>query len=56
MLKLVSHEAQKLGYTKIYLWTDQAPEFYEKNDFSFLQLVEKDDGNYGKMYYKDLTK
>ena len=56
MLKLVSHEAQKLGYTKIYLWTDQAPEFYEKNDFSFLQLVEKDDGSYGKMYYKDLAK
>ena len=27
-----------------------------KNDFSFLQLVEKDDGSYSKMYYKDLAK
>lgn len=56
MIELISNEAQKLGYNTVYLWTDQAPKFYEKNGFSFLQTVEKDDGSYGKMYYKKLVK
>lgn len=56
MIELISNEAQSLGYNTVYLWTNQAPEFYEKIGFSFLQLVEKDDGSYGRMYYKKLVK
>lgn len=56
MIELISNEAKTLGYNTVYLWTDQAPEFYEKIGFSFLQLVEKDDGSYGRMYYKKIVK
>ena len=56
MIELISNEAKTLGYNTVYLWTDQAPEFYEKIGFSFLQPVEKDDGSYGRMYYKKLVK
>lgn len=56
MIELISNEAQSLRYNTVYLWTNQAPEFYEKIGFSFLQLVEKDDGSYGRMYYKKLVK
>lgn len=44
----------KLGYKKIYVWTDQAPDFYEKLGFKYLQQVEKNEGGYGELFYKEL--
>jgi len=43
-----------LGYKKVYLWTDQAPEFYKKIGFQFLQIVEKNEGGFGELYYKEI--
>ena len=44
---------KKLGYKKVYLWTDQAPLFYQKIGFQFVQIVEKNEGGYGELYSID---
>lgn len=55
--KLVSFGEQILkeyGYETIYLWTDQAPEFYKKLDFQYRQEVEKNEGGFGQLFSKNL--
>lgn len=56
--KLLLSEGQKilkdLGYNKIYVWTDQAPDFYKKLGFTYLKQVEKNEGGYGQLFYKDI--
>ena len=42
------------GFKKIYVWTDQAPDFYKKLGFIYKQKVEKNEGGYGDLFYKDL--
>lgn len=42
---------KELGYETIYVWTDQAPEFYKKLGFQYKQQVEKDEGGYGDLFY-----
>ena len=54
--KLISEALKilkKLGYKKVYLWTDQAPLFYQKIGFQFVQIVEKNEGGYGELYSID---
>ena len=55
--RILVNEALKylktLGYDKVYVWTDQAPLFYEKLNFKFVQKVEKNNGGYGKLYSKE---
>lgn len=41
MLQEIVKKAKELGYNKVYLWTDQAPEFYKKIGYTYLQQVEK---------------
>jgi len=45
---------KELGYTKIYVWTDQAPDFYKKLGFIYKQQVEKNEGGFGELFYKEL--
>lgn len=45
---------KELGYKTIYVWTDQAPEFYKKLGFTYKQQVEKNEGGYGELYYKEI--
>lgn len=55
--KLVSYAEQvlkELGYRIGYLWTDQAPDFYKKLGFSYKQKVEKNEGGYGELFFKEL--
>lgn len=55
--KLVSYGEQILkeyGYQTIYLWTDQAPGFYKKLGFQYKQEVEKNEGGFGQLFYKNL--
>lgn len=42
------------GYPTAYVWTDQAPEFYKKLGFTFVQKVEKNDGGIAELYKYDL--
>ena len=43
---------KNLGYEKTYLWTDKAPEFYEKIGFTYEHKVEKNEGGFGRLYSK----
>lgn len=56
--KLLLSNGQKilkeLGYDTIYVWTDQAPDFYKKLGFTYKQEVEKNEGGYGKLFYKNI--
>lgn len=42
------------GYNIVYLWTDQAPDFYKKLGFKYKQEVEKNEGGFGQLFYKEL--
>lgn len=57
--KILIKESEKilkeLGYETIYVWTDQVPEFYKKLGFIFVQEVEKNEGGYGLLFYKNLN-
>ena len=44
----------KLGYKKIYVWTDQAPDFYKRLGFKYLQQIVKNEGGYGELFYKEI--
>lgn len=46
----------KLGYKKAYLWTDKAPDFYEKIGFNYEHDVEKNEGGTGRLYSKTINK
>ena len=46
----------ELGFDKAYLWTDKAPEFYEKIGFNYEHEVEKNEGGYGRLYSKGTKK
>ena len=50
----IAEKAKELGYKKVYLWTDQAPEFYKKIGYTYLQQVEKNEGGYGELFYKEV--
>ena len=45
---------KELGYNIIYVWTDQAPNFYKKIGFSYKQEVEKNEGGTGQLFYKKI--
>lgn len=45
---------KKLGYNKVYLWTDQAPVFYEKIGFTYEGEIEKNEGGFGNLYSKEI--
>ena len=45
---------KELGYNIIYVWTDQAPNFYKKLGFSYKQEVEKNEGGTGQLFYKKI--
>ena len=45
---------KEYGYNTIYVWTDQAPDFYKKLGFIYKQEVEKNEGGYGQLFYKNI--
>ena len=45
---------KELGYDTIYVWTDQAPDFYKKLGFTYKQEVEKNEGGYGQLFIKNI--
>lgn len=54
MLQEIVKKAKELGYNKVYLWIDQALEFYKKIGYTYLQQVEKNEGGYGELFYKEV--
>lgn len=45
---------KELGHKTIYVWTDQAPDFYKKLGFKYKQKVEKNEGGFGDLFYKEI--
>lgn len=45
---------RELGYNTIYVWTDQVSDFYKKFGFTYKQEIEKNEGGYGKLFYKNI--
>lgn len=45
---------KQLGYNKVYLWTDQAPNYYKKLGYTYLYKVEKNEGGFGDLFCKDI--
>lgn len=54
LLKYGEEILKDLGYKTIYVWTDQAPDFYKKLGFIYKQEVEKNEGGFGKLFYKEI--
>jgi len=52
LLEYGQQTLKDLGYKTIYVWTDQAPDFYKKLGFTYKQLVEKNEGGYGQLFFK----
>lgn len=51
LIKSAKNILKELGYETIYVWTDQAPDFYKKLGFTYLQEVEKNEGGFGQLFY-----
>ena len=45
---------KKLGYNKVYAWTDQAPEFYKKTGWKYEGKITKDEGGEGLLFSKEI--
>lgn len=55
LINAAKEELRKLNYDVAYLWTDQAPVFYEKQGFKYIKDVLKNNKNgYGRLYSIDL--
>lgn len=54
LLKYGEDILKNWGYKTIYVWTDQAPDFYKKLGFTYKQEVEKNEGGFGQLFYKDI--
>ena len=54
LLKYAEEILKELGYKTIYVWTDQAPDFYKKLGFTYKQEVEKNEGGFGQLFYKEI--
>lgn len=54
LLKYGEEILKDLGYKTIYVWTDQAPDFYKKLGFTYKQEVEKNEGGFGELFYKEI--
>ncbi len=45
---------KKFGYNEVYVYTDQAPKFYQKLGFQFQGLVDKNDKGQAELYKMNL--
>ena len=45
---------KKIGYKEVYVYTDQAPDFYKKLDFQYVGEVEKNDKGMAELFKKEL--
>lgn len=54
MLNYAYEKFQSLGYDKIYVWTDQVPEFYKKLGWNFEGKITKNEGGEGLLFSKKI--
>lgn len=57
LIQYAKEEYKSLNFNEVYLWTDKAPQFYEKIGFKYVQdVLKKDKSGYGKIYSIKLNK
>lgn len=54
LLKCGEKILKEHGYNTIYVWTDQALDFYKRLGFTYKQEVEKNEGGFGQLFYKNI--
>ena len=54
MLNFACEKFKAMGYSKIYSWTDQVPDFYKKIGWHYEGKVVKNEGGEGLLFSKEL--
>jgi len=54
MINFACEKFKNFGYSKIYVWTDQAPEFYEKLGWTYEGKITKNEGGEGELFSKEI--
>ena len=54
MLDFAGQKLKALGYNKIYVWTDQTPDFYKKLDWGYEKEIEKNEGGMAMLFSKKI--
>ena len=54
MITFACEKFKIFGYDKIYVWTDQAPEFYKKLGWTFERMVTKNEGGEAFLFSKNI--
>ena len=54
MIDFACEKFKSFGYSKIYAWTDQVPEFYEKHGWRHEGKVTKNEGGEGILFSKEI--
>ena len=52
ILQFACEKFKDFGYDKVYVWTDQAPEFYKKLGWAYEGLITKNEGGQGYLFSK----
>ena len=54
MITFACEKFKTFGYNKIYVWTDQVPEFYNKIGWKYERKVTKNEGGEGLLFSKEI--
>ena len=54
LLNFAGQKFKELGYKKMYVWTDQAPDFYKKLDWKYEGEVVKNEGDTAMLLSKEI--
>ena len=54
MINFACEKFKTFGYNKIYVWTDQVPEFYKKLGWTFERMVTKNEGGEAFLFSKNI--
>lgn len=55
LLEKACEKIKEMGFKKVYVWTDQTPDFYHHLGYKFEQKVEKNEGGLADLFSKDLV-
>ena len=54
MIDFACQKFKSLGYSKIYVWTDQVPEFYKKLGWTYEGEITKNEGGKGLLFSRQI--
>ena len=54
MINFALEKFKTLGFSKVYVWTDQAPDFYQKLGWGYEGKITKNEGGEGLLFSKEI--